>query len=144
MASLLVVEDNPLVVELLRQVLEGESYDVRVAANGKLGVEAATRDVPDLVLMDLTMPVMDGWAAIRALRAEPATAHLPIIALSARIDPSDIRRAIEAGADAHVGKPLDEATLLAEVRRLLSAPRATGVRETRTAMAAMLAAKRKS
>lgn len=131
---LLIVEDNALVVQLLCQLLE-EQYTLSVAQNGKLGVEAAKAQQPDLILMDLTMPVMDGWAAIRAIRGEPKTSRIPIIALSGCVDTRDVARAMDAGADAHLPKPLDEEALLLEIERLLDrAPVVSGVRSTRSGM----------
>lgn len=119
MHTVLVVDDNSLIVEMLQQLLEPH-YLVQVAANGKLGVEWARRHRPDVVLMDLTMPVMDGFAAITALRADAATAKVPIIALSARGDREDVDRALRVGADAHQKKPVEEKELLAEIARLLA------------------------
>lgn len=141
---LLIVEDNALVVQLLSQLLE-EQYALEVAYNGKLGVEAAKAIRPDLILMDLTMPVMDGWSAIRAIRGEPRTAHIPIIALSGCVETRDVARAMDAGADTHLAKPLDEEALLLEIERLLErAPVVSGVRSTRGGMDAPVDSSRKA
>lgn len=120
MKTILVVDDNTLIAEMLRQLLDPH-YLVQVAANGKLGVEWSRRHRPDLILMDLTMPVMDGWAATRALRADPATAHIPILVLSARGDREDIERAMGLGANGHLRKPIDEAFMMSEIARWLAA-----------------------
>jgi CheY-like chemotaxis protein len=138
----LVVEDNALVQELLRQLLD-DDYELYTADNGKLGVQAALAHRPHVILMDLTMPVMDGWTAIRALRAERATARIPILALSARIDPGDVERAMEAGADAHLAKPIDDEELLRAIERLTVGRRPTsGVWGDRAALTDAIAAKK--
>lgn len=143
MKVVLIVEDNALVVELLRQLLE-ERYVLLTAANGKLGVEAVRKHKPDIVLMDLMMPVMDGWAAIRALRADAATASIPIIALSARVDSGDVERSLGAGADAHLGKPIEDGFLLSEIERLLRGRRVrSGAQLTRTEVADLVASAKK-
>lgn len=143
MKSLLIVDDNALVIELLSQVLDGQ-YVVHVAENGKRGVEAAQAHRPDLILMDLTMPVMDGWTAIRALRAESTTARTPIIALSGCVDARDVARAMDAGADAHLAKPLDEEVLLAEIERLIGSARVVSGVRTRHDVGALVDASRKA
>lgn len=138
MKRVLIVEDNALVVQLLSQLLE-DRFALDVATNGKSGVEAAKAQRPDLILMDLTMPVMDGWAAIRVLRADPETEHIPIVALSGCVDPGDVARAMDAGADAHHAKPLDEEALVAEIERLLGRARpVSGVRATRRQIDALV------
>ncbi|MCB9597091.1 MAG: response regulator [Sandaracinaceae bacterium] len=118
MKSILIVEDNPLIVELIAQMLS-DDYEVSSAPNGEAGVAAARERRPDLILMDLMMPVMDGWEAIRALRSVWATCRIPIIAVSATTDLKERRRADQAGADAHLGKPIDEDELRATIARYL-------------------------
>jgi CheY-like chemotaxis protein len=119
MPTVLIVEDNALVVQLVEQQLE-DLYAVVSAVNGKLGVETARALGPDVVLMDLTMPVMDGWAAIRILRSDASTAALPIVALSASNEPQHVARALAAGADAYLAKPIDEAALKNTIARMLA------------------------
>lgn len=118
MTLILVVEDNALVAQLLEQQLE-DLHSVIIAPDGRAGVEAARTRKPDVVLMDLTMPVMDGWTAIRALRADASTARIPIIALSGS-DAEGVARALAAGADAFVPKPIDEALLRSTIQRVLT------------------------
>lgn len=120
MPTILIVEDNALVVQLVEQQLE-DAFTIISAPNGKLGVESARLHKPDVILMDLTMPVMDGWTAIRLLRSDASTASIPIIALSATREGDDISRALASGADTYVPKPIDEAALRSALTRLLTA-----------------------
>ena len=96
---ILVVEDNMDNYELVRFILERAGYDVFLAVNGRDGVAAARFQKPDLILMDLTMPEMDGWLAAEKLKADDATKLIPLIALTAHTLPSERKRAIEAGYD---------------------------------------------
>jgi CheY-like chemotaxis protein len=117
--TILVVDDNTLIAEMLRQLLDGD-YLVQTAPNGKVGVDWAKRHRPDLILMDLTMPVMDGFTATMHLRSDPSTKGIPIIVLSARGDAEDIERALKVGADTHLRKPVEEERLFSEIARLLA------------------------
>ncbi len=126
-SGVLIVDDNPLVRELLTQLLEDE-YELRVASNGALGVAAAEEAVPDIILMDLTMPVMDGWTAIARLREQWATCRVPIIALSAVSDEGEIQRALDAGANRHLTKPIDQDELLRVLEHYTGDRRTSGVR----------------
>jgi CheY-like chemotaxis protein len=121
MATIVVVEDDPHIAELLAQILEDDHTVVR-AANGALGVEAVRKHQPDVVVMDLTMPVMDGTSAIRELRRDLVTSRIPVIALSATREAEDISRAIASGADAYVPKPIDAVVLTSTITRLLKRP----------------------
>ena len=103
---ILVVEDNMDNYELVRFILERAGYDVFLAVNGRDGVAAARFQKPDLILMDLTMPEMDGWLAAEKLKADDATKLIPLIALTAHTLPSERKRAIEAGYDGYVSKPI--------------------------------------
>ncbi len=103
---ILVVEDNMDNYELVRFILERAGYDVFLAVNGRDGVAAARFQKPDLILMDLTMPEMDGWLAAEKLKADDATKFIPLIALTAHTLPSERKRAIEAGCDGYVSKPI--------------------------------------
>lgn len=118
MKKILVVEDNELNRELVIQLLE-DDYEVTAAFDGAAGIDAALQLRPDLVLMDLSLPVLDGWEATRRLRADPSIAGTPVIALSAHASAADIQRALDAGCDAYVTKPIDEQVLLREIARLL-------------------------
>ena len=111
-ARILVVEDNIDNYELVRFILERAGYDVFLAMNGRDGVGAARSQKPDLILMDLTMPEMDGWLAAEKLKADESTKTIPLIALSAHTLPSERKRALEAGCDGYVSKPIHMAGFL--------------------------------
>src|SRR5688572_20792296 len=103
---ILVVEDNMDNYELVRFILERAGYDVFLAVNGRDGVAAARLQKPDLILMDLTMPEMDGWIAAEKLKSDNATKSIPLYALTAHTLPSERKRAMEAGCDGYVSKPI--------------------------------------
>jgi len=109
---ILVVEDNMDNYELVRFVLERAGYDVFWAMNGGDGVAAARLQKPDLILMDLTMPEMDGWLAAEKLKADEITKPIPLYALSAHTLPSDRKRALDAGCDGYISKPIHMAGFL--------------------------------
>lgn len=109
---ILVVEDNMDNYELVRFVLERAGYDVFLAMNGRDGVAAARLQKPDLILMDLTMPEMDGWAAAEKLKDDEITKSIPLYALSAHTLPSDRKRALDSGCDGYVSKPIHMAGFL--------------------------------
>src|SRR5262245_33880045 len=110
--SILVVEDNMDNYELVRFVLERAGYDVFLAINGRDGFTAARLQKPDLILMDLTMPEMDGWLAAEKLKADEITQSIPLYALSAHTLPIDRKRALEAGCDGYLSKPIHIKTFL--------------------------------
>jgi CheY-like chemotaxis protein len=103
---ILIVEDNMDNYELVRFVLERAGYDVFLAVNGRDGVDAARLQKPDLILMDLGMPEMDGWTASQKLKSDEATKSIPVYALSAHTLPQDRKRALQAGCDGYVTKPI--------------------------------------
>src|SRR6266498_4435765 len=103
---ILIVEDNMDNYELVRFILERAGYDVFLAVNGRDGVAAARFQRPDMILMDLGMPEMDGWIAAQKLKADDATKFIPLIALTAHTLTSERKRAIEAGCDGYVSKPI--------------------------------------
>ena len=105
-ARILIVEDNMDNYELVRFVLERAGYDVFLAVNGRDGVDAARAQKPDLILMDLGMPEMDGWIAIEKLKADDVTKAIPLYALTAHTLPHDRKKAIKAGCDGFVPKPI--------------------------------------
>ena len=109
---ILVVEDNIDNYELVRFILERAGYDVFLAMNGRDGIAAARLQKPDLILMDLTMPEMDGWLAAERLKADESTKSIPLYALSAHALPSERKRALEAGCDGYVSKPIHMAGFL--------------------------------
>jgi CheY-like chemotaxis protein len=110
MARVLVVEDSPDIRALVRMLLETEGHDVLTAADGREGVDMARREKPDLVLMDLSLPVLSGWDATREIKSSPATSRIPVIAVTAHAMQGDRERALAAGADGFVAKPIDEET----------------------------------
>src|SRR5512143_4101157 len=114
---ILIVEDNMDNYELVRFVLERAGYDVFLAVNGRDGVDAARLQKPDLILMDLTMPEMDGWLAAEKLKADEITKSIPLYALSAHTLPSDRKRALDAGCDGYISKPIHMAGFLDVVER---------------------------
>jgi two-component system cell cycle response regulator DivK len=103
---ILIVEDNMDNYELVRFILERAGYDVFLAVNGRDGVDAARFQKPDLILMDLGMPEMDGWLAAQKLKADEATKFIPLYALTAHTLPNERKRAIQAGCDGYVSKPI--------------------------------------
>ena len=124
MHTILLVEDNEMNRDMLSRRLERKGYQVVLAVDGQSGVELAGTEAPDLVLMDMSLPVLDGWEATRRLKADPATAHLPVIALTAHAMSGDRERAIAAGCDDYDTKPIELARLLGKIEALLGAPAA--------------------
>lgn len=106
----LIVEDNVDNIELVRFLLERAGYQVLSATNGVEGVETARREQPDLILMDLSMPEMDGWNATARLKADEQTRGIPVLALTAHTLPGDRKRAIDAGCDGYISKPINVAS----------------------------------
>lgn len=122
MPLVLIVEDNLDNRAIYTLILEHHGYTVLQAEDGEAGVQAARQHRPDLILMDLSMPVMDGWRAFAVLRADPATASIPIIALTAHALLSDEQRARELGFDAFVRKPIAPNDVLAVVTSFTGPP----------------------
>lgn len=120
MPRILLVEDNEMNRDMLSRRLDRKGYEVLLAVDGQTGVEMAEREAPDLILMDMSLPVLDGWAATRRLKAAAGTRHIPVIALTAHAMSSDRDKALEAGCDDYDTKPIDLARLLAKVEALLS------------------------
>jgi CheY-like chemotaxis protein len=118
MKRILVVEDNELNMDLLVQLLEDE-YEVLTAVDGAAGIDLAQRERPDLILMDLSLPVIDGWEATRRLKVDEDLAEIPIIALTAHAMMGDEEKARDCGCDSYLTKPLDEDLLFEELCRFL-------------------------
>jgi CheY-like chemotaxis protein len=120
MKKILLVEDNEMNRDMLSRRLERKGYQVVVAVDGQEGVDKAATVVPDLVLMDMSLPVLDGWEATRRLKAAPATSHIPVIALTAHAMAGDRAHAMDAGCDDYDTKPIDLPRLLTKMEALLA------------------------
>lgn len=118
MTKILLVEDNEMNRDMLSRRLERRGYEVIIATNGLAGVEAAVTAMPDLVLMDMSLPVIDGWEATRRIKENPATAAIPVIALTAHAMAGDREKAMEAGCDDYDTKPIELPALLDKIARL--------------------------
>ena len=119
MSKLLLVEDNEMNRDMLTRRLERKGFEVVIAVDGQAGVDMATTASPDLILMDLSLPVMDGWEATRRIKADPATQSIPVIALTAHAMAGDEQKALEAGCDDYDTKPVELKRLLEKIERLL-------------------------
>ena len=119
MAKILIVEDNEMNRDMLSRRLRRKGYDIEVAVDGQQGVEMATASMPDIVLMDMSLPIKDGWAATKELRRNEATAGLKIIALTAHAMEGDRQKAIKAGCDDYDTKPIDLKRLLEKIEAFL-------------------------
>ena len=119
MARILLVEDNENNRDMLLRRLERKGYQVSAAVDGREGLEKAKAENPDLILMDMSLPVLDGWEATRQLKADGATRGIPVIALTAHAMASDEQKAREAGCDDFDTKPIELPRLLEKMRRLL-------------------------
>ena len=118
MKKILIVEDVELNVDLLVQLLE-DDYALVIAGDGASGVEKAARERPDLILMDMSLPGIDGWEATRRIRADRAIEHIPIIALTAHAMQGDEERALGCGCRDYLSKPIDEDLLFEKIRGLM-------------------------
>lgn len=118
MKKILIVEDIELNLDLLIQLLE-DNYELVTAANGAEGVALAEQSRPDLILMDISLPVLDGYAATRQIKANPTLQHIPVIALTAHAMPGDDAKARAAGCDDYLPKPLDETLLFTKLAQFL-------------------------
>jgi CheY-like chemotaxis protein len=119
MATILLVEDNEMNYDMLSRRLRRKGYDVLVATDGQAGVEMARAEMPALILMDMSLPVLDGWEATRQLKASAETRAIPIIALTAHAMAGDRDRALAAGCDDYDSKPVEFDRLLGKIRTLL-------------------------
>ena len=119
MPKLLLVEDNEMNRDMLSRRLEKRGYTLMLAIDGGQGVALAKSELPDLILMDMSLPVMDGWEATQQIKADPATKGIPVIALTAHAMESDRQKALEAGCDDFDTKPVELARLLIKIEELL-------------------------
>lgn len=120
MAKILLVEDNEMNRDMLSRRLQRQGHDVNVAVNGKEALVKVTDALPDLILMDLSLPEMDGWETTRRLKADSSTKEIPIIVLTAHALKTDREGAFEAGCDDYDVKPIDFQRLLGKIDALLS------------------------
>jgi two-component system, cell cycle response regulator DivK len=119
MTKILLVEDNEMNRDMLSRRLTRNGYEVAIAIDGQQGVEMAASEAPDIILMDMSLPVIDGWEATRRVKAAEATKAIPIIALTAHAMVGDREKAIEAGCTDYDTKPIDLPRLLGKIQALL-------------------------
>ncbi len=119
MATILIVEDNEMNRDMLSRRLQKRGFDVHIAEDGQAGVDQTRAILPDLVLMDISLPVIDGWTATRTLKADPATKAIPVIALTAHAMPGDKEKALEAGCNDYDTKPIELPRLLGKINDCL-------------------------
>ncbi len=119
MSKLLLVEDNEMNRDMLLRRLQRRGYEVISAVDGEEGVKMAQSEAPDLILMDMSLPVLDGWDATQQLKAGPETQSIPILALTAHAMSGDREKAIEAGCDDYDTKPIEFSRLLEKIQALL-------------------------
>ena len=119
MAKILLVEDNEMNRDMLSRRLEKKGYTVVMAVDGGAGLAMARSEAPDLILMDMSLPVMDGWTATREIKKDDGTRSIPVIALTAHAMASDRDRALEAGCDDYDTKPIELPRLLGKIEALL-------------------------
>src|ERR1700730_14012302 len=121
MGEILIVEDNEMNRDMLSRRLIRRGYEVVMAVNGEEGITAAKAEYPDLILMDMSLPVIDGWEATRRLKAEPNTRRIPVIGLTAHAMAGDKEKVIDAGCDDYDTKPVELPRLLQKIEALLHA-----------------------
>jgi CheY-like chemotaxis protein len=119
MAKILLVEDNEMNRDMLSRRLTRKGYEVVIAVDGQQGVDLARSEAPDLILMDMSLPVLDGWEATRQLKAAPETQAMPVIALTAHAMAGDREKAMDAGCDDFDTKPIEFPRLLEKIETLL-------------------------
>ena len=122
MAKILLVEDNDVNRDMLSRRLERRGYEVIIAADGVQGEAIARSEIPDLILMDMSLPVMDGWELARRLKDDDSTRVIPILALTAHVMAGDREKALDAGCDDYDIKPIEFPRLLAKIEALLNRP----------------------
>lgn len=120
MARILLVEDNEMNRDMLSRRLSRRGHEITIAVDGQQAVELATAEKPELILMDMSLPIIDGWEATRRIKGDPATGAIPIIALTAHAMQGDREKALEAGCDDYDTKPVELKRLLEKIQGLLS------------------------
>jgi CheY-like chemotaxis protein len=126
MAKILLVEDNEMNRDMLSRRLKKRGYEGEIATDGAEGVDKARSGSPDLILMDMSLPVKDGWTATRELKADPAMRATPVVALTAHAMAGDRDKALEAGCDAYETKPIELPRLLETIEKLLTGGNGSG------------------
>ncbi len=121
MTKILLVEDNEMNRDMLSRRLARKGYEVAIAIDGQQGIEMARSETPDLILMDMSLPVVDGWEATRQLKSAPETQSIPVIALTAHAMAGDREKAMDAGCDDYDTKPIDLPRLLGKMTAMLEA-----------------------
>jgi CheY-like chemotaxis protein len=121
MVKILLVEDNEFNRDMLSRRLQRKGFDVIIAEDGEHGIRLARERLPDIILMDMDLPVLDGWEATRRLKADPATRAIPVVALTAHAMQSDRERAMASGCDDFATKPIEFNALLDKIHRALDA-----------------------
>ncbi len=119
MAKVLLVEDNEMNRDMLSRRLARRGFEVVFAVDGKQGVDAARREKPDIILMDMSLPIMDGWEATRCVKSDDATRNVPVIGLTAHAMSGDREKAIQVGCDDYDTKPVEFDRLVGKIERLL-------------------------
>ena len=125
MPKILLVEDNEMNRDMLSRRLQRKGYEVMIAVDGENGIEMARDKAPDLILMDMSLPVLDGWEATRRLKSDETLKHIPVIALTAHAMANDRDKALDAGCDDYDTKPIELPRLLAKIEALLLLERAS-------------------
>jgi len=116
---ILIVEDEPKNLKMVSDLLRRFSYEVISAQDGEQGIQSARTEMPNLILMDIMLPRMDGLEATRILKSDPDTKHIPVVALTAYAMKGDMERTLEAGCDGYIAKPIDIKELLKTVKQFL-------------------------
>ena len=119
MTKILLVEDNEMNRDMLSRRLKRKGFEVDIAEDGQQGIEMATAVLPDLILMDMSLPIIDGWEATHRLKSHPRTASIPVIALTAHAMAGDRQRALDAGCDDYDSKPIDFPELIKKINAQL-------------------------
>lgn len=117
--KILVVEDNELNADMLSQRLKRKGYEIIFAVDGEEAIKIAKQSLPNLIIMDMGLPILDGWEATRQLKADPKTKHIPVIALTAHSNDDDRDQALSVGCDEYATKPVDFTQLIEKIERLL-------------------------
>lgn len=120
MTKILIVEDNDMNLDMLSRRLIRKGFDIITARDGQAGVDQAGKERPDLILMDMSLPILDGWQATRAIKGDPSTSVIPVIALTAHAMETDRQNAMDAGCDEFHTKPINLAILLDQINQLTS------------------------